>query len=385
MTTWWRRSPDISGREIVLAALGAALLFVALFWPLPLHLGRDIPLDTGDPLSQAWQVAWDGHALTAQPLHLFQANQFWPLRNTLAFSDALLGYAPAGLIGSGPHAAVVRYDLLFLFAGALALLGDVPARTRAGRPALGGRDRRRGVRLRALAARAGRPPARALERRDPARAVPAPAGLPPRAHGSDPLRLGRVRVAVLTGLHARPPARLPAGRARGARRRLVVACGPSAAGAAPGRRDRGRRRPASPCSPSCWRARTCRCSTIIRRHGAPRRSSPGTQDRRGCSWPRRTPTSSGAARRPRCATGSRSSRRRRCSRALRSSRWRSPAWAGGASRGRCASGSAWRRWRSRSCRSASSCTGSAASCRIACSTRSFPAGRASAFRDACTR
>jgi len=123
MTTWWRRSPDISGREIALAALGAALLFVALFWPLPLHLGRDIPLDTGDPLSQAWQVAWDGHALTAQPLHLFQANQFWPLRNTLAFSDALLGYAPAGLIGSGPHAAVVRYDLLFLFAGALAFLG----------------------------------------------------------------------------------------------------------------------------------------------------------------------------------------------------------------------------------------------------------------------
>ncbi|HVP01478.1 MAG TPA: hypothetical protein VMT10_02825 [Solirubrobacteraceae bacterium] len=123
MTTWWRSSPEIGGREIALAALAAALLSLVLFWPLPLHLGRDIPLDTGDPLSQAWQVAWDGHALTAQPLHLFQANQFWPLRNTLAFSDALLGYAPAGLIGSGPHAAVVRYDVLFLFAAALALLG----------------------------------------------------------------------------------------------------------------------------------------------------------------------------------------------------------------------------------------------------------------------
>ena len=82
MRTWWRGSPDIGTREVSLAALGAALLAVALFWPLALHLGRDIPLDVGDPLSQAWQVAWDGHALYAQPLDLFQANQLWPLRNT---------------------------------------------------------------------------------------------------------------------------------------------------------------------------------------------------------------------------------------------------------------------------------------------------------------
>ena len=58
-----------------------------------------------------------------QPLDFFQSNQFWPLRDTLAFSDALIGYAPAGLLGSGPDAAVVRYDLLFLFAYALAFAG----------------------------------------------------------------------------------------------------------------------------------------------------------------------------------------------------------------------------------------------------------------------
>jgi hypothetical protein len=94
-----------------------------MHWPLPLHIGRDVPRDLGDPLPQSWQVAWDGHALLHQPLHFFQANVFWPLRNSLAFSDALVGYAPAGLIGSGPHAAVVRYDLLFLFAYALAFFG----------------------------------------------------------------------------------------------------------------------------------------------------------------------------------------------------------------------------------------------------------------------
>ena len=72
---------------------------------------------------QSWQVAWDGHALAHQPLHFFQSNQFWPLHDTLAFSDALVGYAPVGCFGSGPHAAVFRYDLLFLFAYALAFAG----------------------------------------------------------------------------------------------------------------------------------------------------------------------------------------------------------------------------------------------------------------------
>ena len=57
-------------------------------------MGRDIAKDIGDPLVQAWQVAWDGHALAHQPLSLFQANTFWPLPDSLAFSDALVGYAP---------------------------------------------------------------------------------------------------------------------------------------------------------------------------------------------------------------------------------------------------------------------------------------------------
>lgn len=114
---------EISGRELLLAALAACALAVVMHWPLPLHLGETIPKDLGDPLPQSWQVAWGGHALATQPLEFFQANQFWPEPDSLAFGDALIGYAPAGLIGEGPDAAVVRYDLLFLFAYALALLG----------------------------------------------------------------------------------------------------------------------------------------------------------------------------------------------------------------------------------------------------------------------
>lgn len=101
----------------------AVFAALVMHWPLPLHLGRDVPRDLGDPLPQAWQVAWDGHALLHQPLHWFDANIFWPLHHSLAFSDALVGYAPAGVVGSGPHAAIVRYDLLFLFAYALAFFG----------------------------------------------------------------------------------------------------------------------------------------------------------------------------------------------------------------------------------------------------------------------
>jgi hypothetical protein len=115
---------ELSAREAGLAAVGGVALAIVMSWPLVLHLGSDIGKDLGDPLLQAWQVAWIGHALREAPLDLWQANTFWPYDDTLAFSDALVGYAPAGLLAQGsPHAALVAYDVLFLFAYALAFLG----------------------------------------------------------------------------------------------------------------------------------------------------------------------------------------------------------------------------------------------------------------------
>ena len=102
----------------MVAALGILLGLLAT-WPLLLHLGTRVPASTGDPMLQAWEVAWGGHALIHQPLRFFQANIFWPLGDSLAFSDALVGYAPAGLIGSGHADAITRYDLLFIAAIAL--------------------------------------------------------------------------------------------------------------------------------------------------------------------------------------------------------------------------------------------------------------------------
>lgn len=96
-----------------------------MMWPLAIHLRSEVAKDLGDPLFESWQVAWMGHALLHQPLHLFQANIFWPLRDSLAFSDPSVGYAPMGIFaaGHGPEGATVVYNLLFLGSYALAFLG----------------------------------------------------------------------------------------------------------------------------------------------------------------------------------------------------------------------------------------------------------------------
>ena len=115
--------PARSRVEGPLWLLAGLLLSAATTWPLLRSLGTVVPQDAGDPVAQAWQVAWGGHALLTQPLRLFEANGFFPATPSLAFSDSLLGYAPSALIGQGTVAALVRYGLLFVFAYALCFAG----------------------------------------------------------------------------------------------------------------------------------------------------------------------------------------------------------------------------------------------------------------------
>jgi hypothetical protein len=68
-------------------------------------------------------MAWSGHILLTNPAQLWQSNAFYPEAWSFAFSDTLLGYAPAGMIGDGPVAAVVRYNIMFVLAHALATVG----------------------------------------------------------------------------------------------------------------------------------------------------------------------------------------------------------------------------------------------------------------------
>jgi hypothetical protein len=119
----WAPSPALPRAEIAWTVLAGLVLAVITSWPLVLHLSSRIAPDLGDPVRTAWEVAWVGHAIVHQPLHLFDANVFYPHKLSLAFSDSLLGYGPAGLFGSGTIAALVRYNLLFLFAWSLPFLG----------------------------------------------------------------------------------------------------------------------------------------------------------------------------------------------------------------------------------------------------------------------
>lgn len=119
----WADSPAIRGAEIACVLAAGVALAVLVTWPLVLHLGSRISPDLGDPIRTAWEIAWVGHAMLHQPLHLFDANAFYPHHLSLAFSDSLLGYGPAGWFGSGTIAALVRYNLLFLLAWSLCFVG----------------------------------------------------------------------------------------------------------------------------------------------------------------------------------------------------------------------------------------------------------------------
>ncbi|MGX7675556.1 hypothetical protein [Plantactinospora sp. DSM 117369] len=109
--------------EWTLAVLGGLLLAVVLTWPTLRDITSTIPQDIGDPTLQAWQIAWGGHAVLTDPSQLWHSNTFYPEPYTYAYSDTLLGYAPAGMIGEGPVAGVVRYNILYVLVHALAFVG----------------------------------------------------------------------------------------------------------------------------------------------------------------------------------------------------------------------------------------------------------------------
>jgi hypothetical protein len=119
----WAPSPQLSRSEILWVIIAGIALAVLVTWPLVLHMSSRISPDLGDPVRTAWQVAYVGHALLHDPLHLFNANAFYPHPLSLAFSDSLLGYGPAAFFGSGTVAALVRYNLIFLFIWSLCFVG----------------------------------------------------------------------------------------------------------------------------------------------------------------------------------------------------------------------------------------------------------------------
>jgi hypothetical protein len=88
-------------------------------WPLVVAPGRLGRTTTMDGLYSIWNVAWVSRTIVTHPLSLFDANIFYPHRNTLAYSEAnivagVVGI-PAWLLTRNPYAAHSS-ALLFAFA-----------------------------------------------------------------------------------------------------------------------------------------------------------------------------------------------------------------------------------------------------------------------------
>lgn len=72
-----------------LAGAGFVVATLILTWPYVLHLTDSTPVGF-DPLLQIWLSRWIQHALTTQPLALYDSNIFHPFPLTLAYTDANL-------------------------------------------------------------------------------------------------------------------------------------------------------------------------------------------------------------------------------------------------------------------------------------------------------
>lgn len=110
---------DETGRAGLRPSLLALVLFAALSalhtWPLAPHVGTLSRHDNSDAVLNEWAVAWVAHQLPRDPVHLFDANIFYPEPNTLAFSEHLFVQAVMGapLLWAGVPTLLV-HNLLIL-------------------------------------------------------------------------------------------------------------------------------------------------------------------------------------------------------------------------------------------------------------------------------
>ena len=70
-----------------------AVLTFLMALPFSLSPGSRVLADVPDAHMFIWTLAWDTHAFLHQPLHMFDANIYYPFANTLAYSENLIGSA----------------------------------------------------------------------------------------------------------------------------------------------------------------------------------------------------------------------------------------------------------------------------------------------------
>ena len=115
----------MSTRRFLAASLVLFSLLTAIMtYPQILHMPDGVH-DDGDPMMVVtWVLAWVAHQLPRAPARLFDANIFYPERNTLAYSETLIvpgiAAAPLHWLGVGP---ILIYNLVFLSGFALSGVG----------------------------------------------------------------------------------------------------------------------------------------------------------------------------------------------------------------------------------------------------------------------
>lgn len=113
----------VARHEWTVAAVISLIAAVVMTWPALADPAHTVPHDAGDPLVSAYLIGWGGHALITDPLNLFTTNAFFGEALGYAFGDTLLGFAPAGMIGEGQAAALLRYNILYVLSVALVVFG----------------------------------------------------------------------------------------------------------------------------------------------------------------------------------------------------------------------------------------------------------------------
>ena len=96
---------------------------IAFLWPLARDPAHQV-IPNEDVYGNAWALAWVVHQVTTAPLHLFEANVFFPVPSSLAYTEPLLPQAlqgaPVLLLGGSP---LLAHNLLLLSSFPLAAFG----------------------------------------------------------------------------------------------------------------------------------------------------------------------------------------------------------------------------------------------------------------------
>ena len=111
-------------KELGLVLLTGAILTAALTYPTAFELGRVGRVDKGDGQLSIWNVAWVARTLVVDPLHVFDANIFYPHRGTLAYSENNLGAGALAVpVYWATHNPYAAHNFVMLLAFVLSATG----------------------------------------------------------------------------------------------------------------------------------------------------------------------------------------------------------------------------------------------------------------------